>query len=543
MYHNKSAFTLIEMLATIIILGLLFTLAYVGVRTVLDRGNDSYYDSQENMLILAGREYFADYRSELPKEIGETATVPAETLIDESYIDPIKDKDGNDCDFVNSGVTVQKITEKDYQYYSILKCSNYETEKDKEKPMIAFSPNASSSNSSITVTMSITDNVEVTKYRYVIEKDGETYQDSGSKMYSGNETINLTEKGLYRITGYAYDSSGNLATRRSGVYSVYEGIDCSSAEITSSSIANTWINSNATLNIKLPNNTYRYEIYTKLNSEDYQLINSYIGSQLITHTFSEEGSNQLRVTVYDSKGNSCNVTSGIYRIDKTPPVITSIAGNPGCVTSPTTISINLQAKEEGSGIAKWQYGYSQDKMIDYANSASTSFTTTPFSAVRNQPAYFRTCDKAGNCSSFGSTNICIKAGATISGNTGKWQVIFHKRSSCDAWAACEGTVYGNIIGKVDVSYSNSTGTINWTVKQGPETWIRYGYYVKLVVNKNGSEYKTYTLKAENDPVWAKGSTHSGNMSLTLEKGTYTVYLQGNSTNPSFNAEMATIVVN
>ena len=113
MYHNKSAFTLIEMLATIIILGLLFTLAYVGVRSVLDRGNDSYYDSQENMLILAGREYFADYRSELPKEIGETATVSVKTLIDESYIDPIKDKDGNDCDFVNSGVTVQKITEKD----------------------------------------------------------------------------------------------------------------------------------------------------------------------------------------------------------------------------------------------------------------------------------------------------------------------------------------------------------------------------------------------------------------------------------------------
>lgn len=326
MHLNRRAFTLIEMLATIIILGLLVSLVYISVRSVLDRGNDSYYNSQENMLILAGREYFADYRSKLPKEIGETATVPAKTLIDESYIDPIKDKDGNDCDFVNSGVTVQKITEKDYQYYGILKCSDYETSKDKEKPVITFSPNASSSTSSISITMSITDNVEVTTYRYVIEKDGETYQDSGNKMYSGNETINLTEKGLYRITGYAYDSSGNLATRRSGVYSVYEGIDCSSAEITSGSAANTWINSNATLNIKLPNNTYRYEVYTKLNSEDYQLINSYIGSQPITYTLTEEGSNQLMVTAYDANGNSCNVTSGVYKIDKTPPICSTVTG-------------------------------------------------------------------------------------------------------------------------------------------------------------------------------------------------------------------------
>ncbi len=326
MHLNRRAFTLIEMLATIIILGLLVSLVYISVRSVLDRGNDSYYNSQENMLILAGREYFADYRSKLPKEIGETSTVPAKTLIDESYIDPIKDKDGNDCDFVNSGVTVQKITEKDYQYYSILKCSNYETEKDKEKPMIAFSPNTSSSNSSITVTMSITDNVEVTKYRYVIEKDGETYQDSGYQTYDGDITINLTELGSYRITGYAIDNSNNLSSEKSGEYIISDTVDCSSVSVSSEFEENTWYNKDITLNIKVPESTFRYEISTESSNGERELINTYIGSTPSTVTIKKEGVYNVKVELFDKYGNSCVSTSEAYKIDRTPPICSTVTG-------------------------------------------------------------------------------------------------------------------------------------------------------------------------------------------------------------------------
>ena len=130
---KDKGFTLVELLATIIILGLLTTIAYVSVTKILDRGNDSYYDSQENMLVLAGREYFADHRSELPKEIGGTSTVTLETLIEEKYIDPIKDKNENVCDELNSTVTAQKITDRDFQYYGILECGNYKTVEDKVK--------------------------------------------------------------------------------------------------------------------------------------------------------------------------------------------------------------------------------------------------------------------------------------------------------------------------------------------------------------------------------------------------------------------------
>ena len=200
MIRNKKGFTLVEILATIIILGLLVTLGYVSVRNVLNKSHDNYYKSQEDMLILAGREYFADYRSELPEEVGGTATVTLKKLIDEKYIDPIKDRNENNCDFNASSVTVQKINEKDYQYYATLKCSDYLTDKDEASPKITFSPNKSSSNSSIKVTMKITDNEKVDTYRYVVTKDGETYRDSGYQKYTGDISLNFTEKGLYGAT-------------------------------------------------------------------------------------------------------------------------------------------------------------------------------------------------------------------------------------------------------------------------------------------------------------------------------------------------------
>ena len=72
---NKRGFTLLELLATIIILGLLTTIVIAGILPLLNRGNNEYYATQEEMLVLAARDFFTDYRSRLPKEIGETSTV------------------------------------------------------------------------------------------------------------------------------------------------------------------------------------------------------------------------------------------------------------------------------------------------------------------------------------------------------------------------------------------------------------------------------------------------------------------------------------
>ena len=127
MVANKKGFTLVELLATIVILGLLVTLGYISVRAILDRANEKYYKTQENMLILTGKDYFADYRSKLPEQIGETAYVTLKKLIEENNIDPIKDKNEKQWQIKESKVTVEKATEKEYKYYAILVCNDYKT--------------------------------------------------------------------------------------------------------------------------------------------------------------------------------------------------------------------------------------------------------------------------------------------------------------------------------------------------------------------------------------------------------------------------------
>ena len=50
--QERKGFTMIELLATIIILGLLVSLAYLKKRNKKDKCNSNYYNTQENILIF-----------------------------------------------------------------------------------------------------------------------------------------------------------------------------------------------------------------------------------------------------------------------------------------------------------------------------------------------------------------------------------------------------------------------------------------------------------------------------------------------------------
>ena len=432
MRGREKGFTLVELLATIIILGLLSAVIYVSVTSILNRGNDSYYASQEDMLILAGREYYADHRSELPDNTGDTSNVTLETLIDQNYIDPIKDRNENDCDFENSGVTVQKITERDYQYYGILVCNgdNYTTDADEANPTIKFNPNKESSQNPINVTMSVTDNVEVASVRYVITKDGETYQDSGYQAYNGDINITLTDLGLYEITGYAIDTSGNMTSRNSGKYSIYRGIDCSEVVFDSSKTAS---NENITVKITVPDNTYRWELSEKVNGGDYQVVNSYIGSENQNIEFTTEGTYQLRAVVYDEYGNSCESVSDEYAIDKTAPELSVVLKKKNSL-SDLNSSSNISNLSDYSNNT-WYSGYvvlrgscsdnTGDCTVSYkVTGASTNTdgfvngTTRNINAQGTSTVQYVATDEAGNTTTKSFTIKLDRTKPTVSYNIG-----------------------------------------------------------------------------------------------------------------------------
>ena len=254
------------------------------------------------------------------------------------------------------------------------------------------------------------------------------------------------------------------------------------------------------------------------------------------------------ITIKDNANNTNSCLANVY-VDKTAPSNIQISGNPGCVNQPTTIKLTLSANEKESGIAYWQYGYNNmNNMTTYSNSASSPFTTTPFSAVRNDKTYLRVCDKVGNCN-YSTTQICIKnSKPDFGGNLGQWKVLYNPRSSCDYWAAhpyggsCPSGIYGNTIGKLDASYSGHTFTFKWAIANGGETWISLSYYVNFVIKKNGNVIRTIQIKDPYGDAWLPGTTHEGTITETLSAGTYEILFEGNSFQPSYTASMGTIVV-
>ncbi len=406
---KKKGFTTIELLVTIVILGLLTTLISTVFLGILDRSHNEYYRSQENMLVLAARDYYADHRSELPKEVGEISSVTVDTLIEQEYIDEIKDRNEENCNFRDSAVFVQKVTNRDYQYYSELKCDNddYKTDTDKTAPVITFSPNSSSSTKNITVKMKVTDNKKVSSYRYVITKNDTVIKDTGYQTYQNELTIKLTEKGVYTITGYAYDASGNSSVKTSGIYSIYDTINCGNVKFSSNVKTATWTNKDVRITVNVTNNTFKWEANLKIDNANYSLLKTVVGPGKDTITLTTDGKNKLKVKLYDAENDECEISTGEYYIDKTPPTVPVISNPTNGEFTTKNFKLTVSSKDERSGIKHYQYSYDNKKWTTYANSAKETFVTTEFSKERNQAVYIRACDNAGNCSDSASTMIRI----------------------------------------------------------------------------------------------------------------------------------------
>lgn len=122
---NKG-FTLIEMLATVTILGILVTIVLFSANRLISSSNLEYYNTSEKMMILASKDYFADYRSYLPKEVNGTTRVLLSALVKEEYIDMIKDVNDNDCNTSESYVEVEKTSDNEYLYKAHLVCDKAE---------------------------------------------------------------------------------------------------------------------------------------------------------------------------------------------------------------------------------------------------------------------------------------------------------------------------------------------------------------------------------------------------------------------------------
>lgn len=130
---NKHGFTLVELLATIVIIGILSTVAVVGTTKYLEYTRNKTYDSYVETLENATKNYLEDNTSEIP-EVGSTKVITATTLYDAGYLENIMDPNKKSVSCityrtqnmpVSSKVTVKRISNEnniDLEYSVWLYC-------------------------------------------------------------------------------------------------------------------------------------------------------------------------------------------------------------------------------------------------------------------------------------------------------------------------------------------------------------------------------------------------------------------------------------
>jgi type IV pilus assembly protein PilA len=120
---NNKGFTLVELLAVIVILAVILVIAIPNVMKVIDKAKLDVYKRNEDMLISAAQKYMAQQGLTL-NAVGDTTTISYNTdLKGNNLINNINDQKSNvECS--NSKVTVTKTTT-GYTYTPSLVCDNY----------------------------------------------------------------------------------------------------------------------------------------------------------------------------------------------------------------------------------------------------------------------------------------------------------------------------------------------------------------------------------------------------------------------------------
>ena len=134
--NNKKGFSLIEILAAIVILGLLSTIAIVSVNYILQKAEKEYYKSQKDEIILAAKSYTQDNRNSLPKRVGMRTEIRLKTLQDKKYIGKVVDRHKRECDKDETVVQVYKYDKTHYSYTVTLVCPGYNVKKNTEEDIV-----------------------------------------------------------------------------------------------------------------------------------------------------------------------------------------------------------------------------------------------------------------------------------------------------------------------------------------------------------------------------------------------------------------------
>ena len=134
MKKNNKGFSLVELLAVIVILGLIAAIGIGATSYLVDRAKKDKTDSQKNTIIMSAQTYMQNNKNLVPKIIGESKIIKISDLRSANYLtEDIKNDKGESC-MEKSYVRVYKLSNTEYTYTSYLYCGNEEIPAEQDVP-------------------------------------------------------------------------------------------------------------------------------------------------------------------------------------------------------------------------------------------------------------------------------------------------------------------------------------------------------------------------------------------------------------------------
>ena len=419
--NKTKGFSLVEILAAIVILGLLSTIAIVSVNYILGKAEQEYYKSQKDEIILAAKSYTQDNRNSLPKRMGMRTEIKLSTLQAKKYIGKVVDRHKNECDANETIVQVFKYDKTHYSYSVTLVCPSYkitENAKANAKSEITFeyagitSENINYKNVKATITMK--DEDKIASYNYVVYRNGTEVKNSGDIEGKLKKEIKITvplEKyipGDIEIKVVVTDQLGAQETKTS-----------------SKSIRN---ENSPKCEVIKENTEWTNQPPVEISVKCISNSNKGCKKDVYTQVFNSSAEKGT-ILMEDKEGNLGDCTTDV-KIDMEPPS-TPVIDNPyHDIWVNKNYTIKITSVDETSGIKQFEYRYpnSTKEAADgkpenewhvWENSSKkagdkTPFETTEFKRERGEVLEVRAVDNAGNYSKVATTIIKIdKTAPTI----------------------------------------------------------------------------------------------------------------------------------
>ena len=171
---DKKGFTLVEVLAVIVILGILSTIGTVSIINLRKKQEEKFNNTQLQIFKQTSQTYFSDNKSKLPTQPLGRERVYLRDLLDDNYIDELLDYRKNEYDRDKSYVKVTRVgIDAEYAYTPVL----YK-EGDEEKPIEENLVNNSK--------------ISFISYSKINKTNNNTLEKLGCEKATGNGTVKST---------------------------------------------------------------------------------------------------------------------------------------------------------------------------------------------------------------------------------------------------------------------------------------------------------------------------------------------------------------